>query len=143
MAGPRQVLDKLNDAFLAKDLKTVGECYADNAVAITPDQGEIRGRDHIMEYHRQFIDAFSDMSFDFVAQHECGNLAIDEGTMVGKNTGDLPLPSGERIPATGKQVRVRECDVAVVENGVITAHRFYFDQADFLTQLGLMPDMPS
>lgn len=143
MAGPRQVLDKLNDALLAKDIKTAAECYAEDAVVIAPDQGEIRGREHILEYHRPFVDAFSDMSFDFVAKHECGNVAIDETVVTGRNTGSLTLPSGEHLPATGKTMQVRECDVAVVEDGVITSHRFYWDQASFLEQLGLMPDMPS
>jgi hypothetical protein len=37
---------------------------------------------------------------------------------------------------------MRSCDVAEVEGGLITSHRFYFDQMDFLGQLGLLPDMP-
>jgi ketosteroid isomerase-like protein len=34
-------------------------------------------------------------------------------------------------------VRQRECDVATVRDGLVTSHRFYFDQLDFLGQLGL------
>jgi hypothetical protein len=30
-----------------------------------------------------------------------------------------------------------------VENGVIVSHRFYFDQMEFLGQLGLLPETPS
>jgi predicted ester cyclase len=47
------------------------------------------------------------------------------------------------VPATGKAVRVRICDIATVQNRVITNHRFYFDQMDFLGQLGLLPETPS
>ncbi|MDQ4019216.1 MAG: ester cyclase, partial [Actinomycetota bacterium] len=54
--------------------------------------------------------------------------------------GPLQMPDGETIPATGKQIRVRGCDVATVENGRITSHRFYFDQMEFLSQLGLVPE---
>jgi hypothetical protein len=71
--------------------------------------------------------------------HEVGNTAIDEGCFVGMHTGELPGPAGEAIPPTGKKVRVRECDAATVENGVITSHRFSFDQMELLGQLGLLP----
>ena len=53
------------------------------------------------------------------------------------------MPTGETIRATGKRVRVRSCDVITVESGVITSHRFYFDQMEFLGQLGLVPETPS
>ena len=52
-------------------------------------------------------------------------------------------PNGETIPATGRRVRARECDVATVESGVVTSHRFYFDVQDWLTQLGLAPESPA
>jgi hypothetical protein len=51
----------------------------------------------------------------------------------------LSTLSGETIPATGKQINVRSCDVATVDSGVITQHRIYFDQMEFLEQLGLLP----
>ncbi len=34
-------------------------------------------------------------------------------------------------------MRLRECDVATVTEGLVTSHRFYFDQMVFLGQLGL------
>ncbi len=37
-------------------------------------------------------------------------------------------------------MRLRECDVATVTDGLVTSHRFYFDQMDFLGQLGLGPE---
>jgi hypothetical protein len=53
------------------------------------------------------------------------------------NTGPKTGANGETIPATGKRVRARECDVATVKNGVVTSHWFYFDMRDWLEQLGL------
>ncbi len=38
---------------------------------------------------------------------------------------------------TGKSLRLRECDILTVANGVAVAHHFYYDQLDFMTQLGL------
>ncbi len=41
------------------------------------------------------------------------------------------------MPATGKSVRLRSCDVATVEDGVITRHHFYFNEMELMNQLGL------
>jgi predicted ester cyclase len=98
----------------------------------------VRGNDNIVAWSRQFFAAFPDAKYEPVNEFESGNTAIDEGYFAGTNTGPLPGPTGETIPATGKSVRVRACDIATVEDGVITSHRFYFDQMDFLGQLGLM-----
>ena len=76
-------------------------------------------------------------------KHDAGDTAIDEGYFVGTNTVSMTGPNGETIPATGRRVRLRECDVVTVENGVVTSHRFYFDVQDWLTQLGLAPESPA
>jgi len=144
MGEARDLMDRLTTAVSeTKDFQAAAECYSTDAVAVTPDQGEISGRDAIAEYLRQFSDSFPDLRYEYLAKHESGNVAIDEGYVVGTNTGSLPLPSGESIPATGKQIRVRSCDVVTVEGGMATNHRFYFDQMEFLSQLDLAPETPS
>jgi ketosteroid isomerase-like protein len=114
--------------------------YSDDATGVTPDQGEVNGGDAIVDYLGQFAEAFPDLKYEPLYMHEAGNTAIDEGYLVGTHTAPLPTPTGETLPATGKQIRVRSCDVATVENGRITSHRFYFDQMEFLGQLGLTPE---
>ena len=144
MGEARDVMDRLTTAVSeTKDFQAAAECYSTDAVAVTPDQGELSGRDAIAEYLSQLTDSFSDLRYEYVAKHESGNVAIDEGYVVGTNTGPLPMPSGETVPATGKQIRVRSCDVVTVEDGMVTNHRFYFDQMEFLNQLGLLPETPS
>jgi hypothetical protein len=49
----------------------------------------------------------------------------------------LNTPEGE-VPPTGKHLRLRECDILTVADGVAVAHRFYYDQLDFMSQLGLI-----
>ena len=51
--------------------------------------------------------------------HEAGKVAIDEGHVIGTHSGSLPTSTGEAIPPTGRQVRLRSCDLATVENGRI------------------------
>src|SRR5215218_4059066 len=55
MGEAREVMDRITTALSeTKDFKAAAECYSTDAVAVTPDQGEITGRDVIVEYLRQF-----------------------------------------------------------------------------------------
>jgi ketosteroid isomerase-like protein len=139
MSEARELMDQVTAAVMGKDIKAVEDCYGPDAVAVTPDQGEIQGRDGIVEWVRQTVEPLSDVRFESIAKYDAGNVAIDEGYFGGTHTGPMPLPSGETLKPTGRQLRVRSCDVATVENGLITAHHFYFDQLQFLDQLGLTP----
>jgi ketosteroid isomerase-like protein len=143
MGEARRVMDAMTDAVFQSDLEAAADLYAPDAVIVTPDQGELRGREQIVEYLKEINDAFPDNSYEPAYKHESGDTAIDEGYFVGTNTAPLSLPTGESAPATGKAVRVRICDIATVQNGVITNHRFYYDQVDLLGQLGLLPETPS
>ena len=141
MGQAREVMDRLTSAMNAKDKETLAGCYAADAVAYTPDQGELNGREAITGYLFEFWEAMPDVRYESVEQHESGDVAVDEGFVVGTNTGSLQMQSGEALPATGKQIRVRTCDIAKVEGGEIRSHHFYFDQMEFLGQLGLLGAM--
>jgi ketosteroid isomerase-like protein len=139
----RQVLDALTDAIFSQDADAILRLYDRDAVAITPDRGELHGHVQIMGHMMQFMSAFPDAKYELQQAYESGNTAIDEGYFVGTNTGSLVMEHAESLAPTGKHVRMRACDLATVENGVVTSHRLYFDQMEFLGQLGLLPDMPS
>jgi ketosteroid isomerase-like protein len=140
MGQAREVMDRLTTAVTARDKETQAACYAADAVAVTPEEGELVGPEAISNYLSQFGESFPDISYEYAQKYEDGNVAIDEGFVVGTNTGPLPLPSGESLPATGKSIRVRSSDIVHVEGGLITRHEFYFDQMEFLGQLGLLPE---
>jgi ketosteroid isomerase-like protein len=134
-------MDRLTEALTTHpDLNTVGELYAEDAVAFTPDEGEIHGRADIVEYWRQMTDAVPVATFEWLHTYEIGDTAIDEGIFSGRNTGPLQLPTGETLPATQKEIRIRGVDIATVKDGRIVDYRLYFDEMEFLGQLGLLPD---
>jgi ketosteroid isomerase-like protein len=137
MGEAREVMDRVTDAVMKGDLEATKALYAADAVAETPDRGTIRGRDEIAAYLAEFGAAFPDAQWEELHKHEVGATAIDEGYFVGTNSGSMTGPDGEAIPATGKRVRARECDIVTVEGGVVTSHRFYLDMLDWLEQLGL------
>ncbi|HEU4668709.1 MAG TPA: nuclear transport factor 2 family protein [Arthrobacter sp.] len=143
MGQAREVMDRLNKAMETKDKDALLRSYATDAVAYTPDKGELRGRDAITSYLMEFWEAMPDVRYDQTGRYEAGNVAVDEGIVTGTNTGPLRMPSGETLQPTGKELRVHSCDVATVEDGEITSHHFYFDQVEFLAQLGLMRELSS
>ena len=143
MGEARDVIDRMTECMEKKDLEGLASVYSPDAVITTPDEGEIKGREQIVQYLKAFTDAFPDLGWEPLAKHESGNTSADEGWVVGTNTGPLKTPTGETLPATGKQVRLRSVDIATVENGLIVRHNFYFDQMEVLGQLGLLPELPS
>src|SRR5680860_706321 len=117
MGEARDVMDRATAAIFSNDMAAIAECYAADVVAQTPDAGTINGRDDLVDYMRQMSDAFPDLSYEMTRTMEDGKFAIDEGTVIGTNTGPLALATGEVLPPTGKPVRLRSIDVATVEGG--------------------------
>jgi ketosteroid isomerase-like protein len=136
----REVMDRVTEAVRAQDIEALKNLYAEDAVLETPDRGKIEGREEAVEYMAEFARAFSDIEFESLRKYESGDTAIDEGVFVGTHSEALVGPDGQEIPPTGKRIRVREADSATVEGGAVMSHRFYFDQMDFLAQLGLLDD---
>ncbi|MFF8969950.1 ester cyclase [Streptomyces sp. NPDC014995] len=144
MGQAREVMDRLTEALTTKpDMRVVAELFAQDAVAVTPEAGELHGRDEIVEYWRQMTDAIPEATYEPVHSFEIGTTAVDEGFFRGRNTGPLQMPDGQTLPATQREVRVRGADFATVVDGQIVSYRLYFDQMEFLEQLGLLPDLAS
>ncbi|MEV6178268.1 nuclear transport factor 2 family protein [Streptomyces sp. NPDC052015] len=142
MGQAREVMDRLTEALTTKpDLKVIAELFAEDAVAVTPEAGELHGRDEIVEYWRQMTESVPEATWEPVHSFEIGTTAVDEGYFRGRNTGPLRMPDGRTLPATQKELRVRGVDLATVVDGRIVSYRLYFDQLEFLEQLGLLPDL--
>jgi ketosteroid isomerase-like protein len=132
-------MDRLTEAVFTRDYDAVYALYAPSVMAISPDAGEATGRDAVVASLRQFVDGFPDAEYEQTYAHESGDTAIDEGYFVGTHTQPLPLPDGDTFAPTGRRIRLRACDVAAVDDGRVISHRFYYDQADLLEQLGAAP----
>jgi ketosteroid isomerase-like protein len=138
MATSREIADKLTDALLRGDIEAVASCYGDDAVLVAPE-GTFRGREQIEEYWRAFHDAFSDWSVSILQQFDAGDASMDEWTFAATHTGELDIPGVGTAAPTGRRVTIRGADVGIVAGDVIAEHRLYYDQVEFLEQLGLMP----
>ena len=137
MGQAREVMDGITAAIMSGDRAALERLYAPDAVVEAPDVPRIDGPAAIADYHLALYRAFPDGSFEFRSTIEVGDLAIDEGWFVGTHTDVLSTPTGD-IPATGRTVRARAFDILEVQDGRCVSHRFYYDQLDFMAQLGLM-----
>ncbi|MGH3368329.1 MAG: ester cyclase [Nocardioidaceae bacterium] len=140
MGANRDLMDRLTRlVFTDRNIEAYADCLAADAVVVTPDEGEVRGRDAIIDYMRRFMDAFPDARYELTHAFESADGAADEGYFIGTQTGPLATASGKSTPATGKEVRVRSSDAITVEGGLVKAHRLYYDLMDMFNQLGLSP----
>jgi ketosteroid isomerase-like protein len=137
MGQAREVMDRITKAVVTGDETALHQLYSADAVAETPDVGRLEGGGAIAGHLLSFSRAFSDAYWEALSAHECDDTAIAEGWFVGTHTGALSTPDGEIAP-TNKTLRVRECDVLTVKDGLAVSHHFYYDQLDFMTQLGLV-----
>jgi ketosteroid isomerase-like protein len=138
MGEARELMDRLTEETLGGNLDALRDIYAPDCVATTPDAGTLNGVDAVIEWNRTYLEAFSDLRYESMQKFETAECAVDQGELIGTHTGTLKSPDGQNIPPTGKQVRTRSADIATVRNGKIVRHDFYYDQLDFLSQLGLM-----
>lgn len=136
MSDSRTVFDHLTDAINRHDLPGISEDYSPQVVTQSPD-GRYEGLDAVAAYLGTFFSAFPDLRVDVWSKVTSGDLVCDEWTLTGTNTGPLSLPDGSTLPATGRQVEIRGCDIAVVEDDHVISHRMYYDNVELLAQLGI------
>jgi predicted ester cyclase len=89
-------------------------------------------------WQRQFA-GFPDGKVTVHAMVAEGNTLAAEYTFTGTNTGPLTLPTGQTLPATKKKVSLRGVYVVTLEGDKVKSDHSYWDLAEGLAQLGLMP----
>jgi steroid delta-isomerase-like uncharacterized protein len=113
--------------------------YADDAVLTAPPGSRAEGKQAILDYWVQLSDAFSDKVGEVGRSSETADTYFGEITFRGTNTGDLTMPDGTSIPATGKSVEVHGVEFARVRDGKLVEHNMYWDALEMMRQLGLLP----
>jgi len=96
----------------------------------------LRGAVDVITAWKGWAAAFPDSKATFDAAYVSGNTVILEVTWRGTHTGVLGTAGGE-IPATGKKIEMRACQVIEVADGKAQRIRQYFDMATMMAQLGV------
>ena len=139
MGDVKSALVAFQDAFNAHDEERIRACYADDAVFTAPGGVRLEGPDAIAAYAMTWLNALPDATATVDNEIIAGDWATLQQTFKGTHTETLVSPEGD-IPATGKSVVGRAVEVLRLEGGKIAEDHLYFDNMEFLTQIGLVPE---
>ena len=140
MANAKDVVERGWRAYIARDLDALAAAYAEDAVLTVPGAPPAEGREAIRQLWSTFLDAFPHDSPTITRMTAEGDVVAVEFTSSGTNAGPLTLPTGDKIPATGRHVELSGVSISEVEGEHTKRETFYWDSASFLMQLGLMPE---
>ena len=115
-------LDMFNDSNFTKDV----------VMHVSPS--DIVGIDSSRAYYANFLTGFSNITFTIKDVFGQGDKLVKYWNFKGTHTGVF-----FGIPATGKTVSLDGTTLVRMSNGKIAEERDFFDNMDFMTQLGLMP----
>ncbi|WP_182905107.1 nuclear transport factor 2 family protein [Microbispora sp. H13382] len=135
MPDGRQLADRVLNAVNGHDLERLSACYDDDAVLSTPLRDCV-GREQIVRYWESLFKGFTDMAMTVWNRVECADPGFSEWTMTGTHTGPFPLPDGGVASASGRRITVRGCGACHAKDGLVVAHRDYFDLLELYSQLG-------
>jgi steroid delta-isomerase-like uncharacterized protein len=139
MADMKKLAENVQKAWDNQDMNALVQLYAEDAVMYMPGEPEpARGRKAIAENQAAFLRAMPDMTIKFTTIIIQGNHIAFEGIFSGTFTGPLASPEGD-IPPTGRSVKAGFAFIGRVNaDGLIEEDRTYFDNLDFMRQLGLI-----
>lgn len=118
------------------DRREADEPWAEDAHMVAPGGAQPKGRAEVLAFLSVFKTAFPDGRLTALTTFADGPHAANEGVFEGTHDGPLASPGGE-VPPTGKKVSFRWAAIYEVRDGQLRSEHLFFDQADFLAQLGL------
>jgi predicted ester cyclase len=134
----KALAERFNTAFNNHDLDGLDAITQVDIELTTPGPQTVHGRAAAREFNKNWFDAFPDCKSTIVNIVAAGNTVVTEGWFEGTHTGTMKTLMGD-VPATGKTLKGPYCQVGVVEGERFTTARLYYDVADIMIQLGLMP----
>jgi ketosteroid isomerase-like protein len=135
---PKELIERGKDAWHARDQKGFFDTYTEDCELNAPGFTG-KGRQGLQEFWSFWMDGFPDNKTRAHLLIADGNNVAEESEFEGTNSGPLQGPDGTQTPATGRPFSAQFSGIHTVRDGKLASTRFYFDQLDMLTQLGLTP----
>ena len=139
MTGGRGLVERFYEQFNRGELDQAVELFHPDVVTVEPILGRVTTRD-AWRAHGERVKAACPAARLLMRSsvEEPGRVAV-EGSFVGTFTSALETPDGPVSP-TGRAFDVEFADFFEITENRVKAHRVYYDQMDFLGQLGLLPE---
>ncbi len=131
------------EALNSHDPEKVLACTTDDIVFDDRALGErFEGRDAV---RAMLVDMTESFSTDF--RLEAGDLVLSTGdmwaaewTMTGTNDRE---DKAHGLPSTGRPFRIQGLSIGRVRDGKVAEEHLYWNMAEYLQQIGLMPEAPA
>ena len=136
----RAFFDAYLDAWNAHDAAGVARHMADDAIYEDVALGRVlHGPAEIASFVEEATRSSSDFRFEVVSLFMAGTDYANEWVMVGTNDREV-----RGVPPTRRSFRVRGASIGKLDaSGRIAENRDYYNLAELLTQLGILPTAPS
>jgi steroid delta-isomerase-like uncharacterized protein len=123
------------EAYNSHDAEAPTRFMAEDAIYEDVGAGAIiRGREAIARYYADSYGYSSDVRSVIISEQGSGNQFAFEWEMTGTNDGEFGS-----LPATNKQFKLRAVTVGEHAEGRFTLKRDYYNLADLLSHLGILP----
>ena len=140
MSRARQIAAASLEAFNAHDEGRIRSLYAERVMFEAPGDVRLEGVDAVVEYAMAWLRAFPDARMRLETEVAQGDWVAQRFMFDGTHEETLAGPAGVEIPATHRRVSVHGVEFTRVEDGRIIEDYLCFDQAEVMSQLGLMPE---
>jgi steroid delta-isomerase-like uncharacterized protein len=135
LTPPLTALMTLTDAMNAHDPDAVAACFTENGRMDAYGAGDHpQGREAIRASMEILFHMYSGLRVEKTVLLSDGDRYAAEWFMTGVHSGDVP-----GLPATGRSFRLTGAGVGEVRDGLIVRAAEYWNGADFLVQVGILP----
>ncbi len=135
----RKLDDEMVGAFMEHNVDLILSHVSDDVLIQDFGQAPVHGKEAARTYLEDQFAVFSNERSTPIKRIIGDNEVFAELEWTGTNTGDIPLPDGSHLPATGKSFASRLAYYARVnDEGEVVEMRGYPDVTDIMGQLGAM-----
>ena len=134
------IVEKFFNSISNRDVDTAMSLLTDDHVSHDHGTGMVMtGIEENRADMENWLSMMSDMKVEILNSVESGNCVAVEMRMTGVNTGELMMPDGTKVPATGKSVELHGCNVIEFDGEKMSKSTQYYSMMSMMAQLGLMP----
>ena len=139
MADNLTLARSLYEGWNERKFDELADAVAPGGKIVVAGTGDVfEGREGALKYNKSWYDGFPDGRITVDNLIASGDCVVAEITGRGTHTGTLVTSMGE-IPATGRSLTLKLCDVLEFKDGKVVSQRAYFDTGSMMAQLGLLP----
>src|ERR1051325_4525945 len=114
------------------------ESHSPDIVVNWPDGHHTNGIErHIADLKAMFVYAPDTQIKEHPIKFGSGEWTCVTGVMTGTLTKPMPIGGGKTIPPTGKKFSITMCTVGHWKNGVMIEESLFWDNATYMSQLGI------